>query len=109
PGSIVSTQQGQPGIDPERQTEIEAGLDFSLLQGKLNLEVTLYNKKVFDFLLLNNVASSTGFATEWVNAGDLSNKGIEIGLNAQPIVRKNLKWTTSVNFWLNRSKVTRLN
>jgi len=108
PGSVVSTQQGQPGIEPERQTEIEAGIDFSLLKGKLSFEFTVYNKKVFDFLMLNNLAASSGFATEWVNAGDLRNRGVELGLNAQPVSSRNIKWNTSVDFWFNRSKVTRL-
>lgn len=108
PGSLINTQQGQPGIKPERQTEIEAGLDFTVLDGKLNFSFTVYNKKVFDFLLLNNLPSSTGFTTEWVNAGDLRNNGIELGLNAQPVATRNIKWNTTVNFWLNRSKVTRL-
>lgn len=108
PGSLVSTQRGQPGINPERQTEIEAGFDFSMFKGRLNLEFSYYNKKVFDFLMLNRIAASTGFATQWVNAGDLRNQGIEIGLNALAVSGKNFKWNTSVNFWLNRSKVTRL-
>ncbi|HTE08986.1 MAG TPA: TonB-dependent receptor, partial [Flavitalea sp.] len=108
PGSLAGTQQGQPGIKPERQTEIEAGLDFSVLRGKLNFEFTFYNKKVFDFLMLNTLPSSTGFTTQWVNAGDLRNRGIELGLNAQPLSGRDLRWNTSVNFWFNRSKVTRL-
>jgi TonB-linked SusC/RagA family outer membrane protein len=108
PGSVVSTQQGQPGIKPERQTEIEVGLDFSLLKERLNFEISFYNKKVYDFLLLNNLPASSGFATQWVNAGDLRNRGIEIGLTALPVSTRDIKWNTSVNFWLNRSKVTRL-
>jgi hypothetical protein len=72
------------------------------------MDFSVYNKKVFDFLMLNNTTASSGFATQWVNAGDLRNQGIEIGLNALPISSKNFKWNTSVNFWLNRSKVTRL-
>ncbi|MBA4167253.1 MAG: TonB-dependent receptor, partial [Chitinophagaceae bacterium] len=108
PGSVVSTQQGQPAIKPERQTEIEGGVDFSMLSGKLNVEVTYYSKKVFDFLMLNNIPSSSGFATQWVNAGDLRNQGIEIGLHAQPLQNRNFKWNTSVNFWFNRSRVTKL-
>ena len=108
PGSVVSTQRGQPNIRPENQTEIEAGFDFSIFKGRLNMDFSVYNKKVFDFLMLNNATASSGFATQWVNAGDLRNQGIEIGLNALPISGKNFKWNTSVNFWLNRSKVTRL-
>jgi TonB-linked SusC/RagA family outer membrane protein len=108
PGSVVSTQQGQPNIKPEKQTEIEAGFDIGMLNGRLNLEFTLYDKKIYDFLLLNNLPASSGFATQWLNAGDLRNHGIEIGINALPISNRDIKWNTSVNFWLNRSKVTKL-
>ena len=108
PGSVVSTQRGEPNIKPERQTELEAGIDFSILKGRLGMELTFYNKKVFDFLLLDRVSASSGFSTKWVNAGDLRNQGVEIGLNAIPVASKNIKWNTSVNFWFNRSKVTRL-
>ena len=107
-GSLVNVQGGDPNIKPERQTEFEAGVDFSVLNSKLNFEVTFYNKKIFDFLLLATVPPSTGFSQKYINAGDLRNQGVEIGMNAQPISTKNIKWNTTVNFWLNRSKVTRL-
>lgn len=108
PGSLVSTQRGQAGIKPERQTEIEGGFDFSILDGRVNFDFTLYSKKVHDFLILNNSPASTGFATQWLNAGDLRNRGVEIGLQAIPYSDRNFKWNTSINFWMNRSKVTRL-
>jgi len=108
PGSVVSTQRGEAGIKPERQTELEAGIDFSILKGRLGMELTFYNKKVLDFLLQDKPSASSGFSTQWVNAGDLRNQGVEIGLNAVPVSTKMIKWNTSVNFWFNRSKVTRL-
>jgi len=107
-GSIVNVQGGDPNIKPERQTELEGGLDVSMLKNRLSFEITFYNKKIYDFLLLATVPPSSGFSTKFVNAGDLRNHGIEIGMNAQPVSSKNIKWTTSVNFWLNRSKVTKL-
>ncbi|CAN5238851.1 SusC/RagA family TonB-linked outer membrane protein [soil metagenome] len=107
-GSLVNVLGGDANIKPERQTELEAGLDFSVLNSKLNFEITFYNKTIFDFLLQNTVPASSGFSTKWVNAGDLRNQGIEIGMNAQPISSKNIKWNTSLNFWLNRSEVTKL-
>lgn len=108
PGSVVSTQRGQPGIKPEKQTEIEGGFDFSIFNGRLNFDFTVYSKKVYDFLILNSSPASTGFATQWLNAGDLRNRGIEIGLQAIPYTSRDIKWNTSINFWMNRSKVTRL-
>lgn len=107
PGVIVSTQQGQSDIQPERQTEFETGIDFSLLKGRLGFELTYYNKNIFDFLMLQSLPSSSGFSSKWVNAGDLRNRGVELGMNARPVQTKNITWNTSVNFWLNRSKVTR--
>jgi len=107
-GSLVNVQGGDPNIKPERQTELEAGIDFSILNSKLNFEITFYNKKIFDFLLLATVPASSGVSTKYLNAGDLRNQGVEIGMNAQPISAKNVKWNTTVNFWLNRSKVTTL-
>jgi TonB-linked SusC/RagA family outer membrane protein len=108
PGSVVNLQKGEPSIKPERQTEFETGIDFSILNGRLGMEISYYNKNVYDFLLLRTLPASSGFTTQWVNAGDLRNQGVEIGLFAQPLAGKNLRWNTTINFWLNRSKVTRL-
>lgn len=107
-GSLVNVQGGDPNIKPENQTELEGGLDFSMFNNKLSFEITLYKKKIFDFLLLATVPPSSGFSTKFVNAGDLTNHGMEIGMNAQPVSSKNIKWNTSVNFWFNRSEVTKL-
>ena len=107
-GSIVNIQGGDPNIKPERQTEFEAGIDFSVFKSKLNFELSFYNKKIFDFLLLATVPPSSGFTTKFINAGDLRNQGIEVGVNAKPVSTKNFIWTSSVNFWFNRSNVTRL-
>lgn len=108
PGSLVSIQQGQAGIKPERQTELEAGLDLTMLKGRLGLQLTYYNKNIFDFLMLANLPASSGFSSKWANAGNLRNQGVEIGLNARPVATRTITWNTNINFWLNRSKVTKL-
>ncbi len=108
PGSIIGLQEGQPGIEPERQSEFETGIDFSVLKGKLNFELTYYKKNIYNFLMLSNPPSSSGFTTSWLNAGDLQNKGVELTLNARPVTTRNIVWNTTFNFWLNRSLVTRL-
>lgn len=108
PGVIVNTQEGQSTIKPERQTEFETGIDFGLFKGRLGFELTYYNKTIDDFLMLESLPSSSGFSSEWVNAGNLRNRGVELGMNARPVQSKNLVWNTSVNFWLNRSLVTKL-
>ena len=70
--------------------------------------LTYYNKNINDFLMLGSLPSSSGFTSEWVNAGNLRNRGVELGLNARPVQTRVITWNCSVNFWLNRSLVTRL-
>jgi TonB-linked SusC/RagA family outer membrane protein len=108
PGLLVNTIAGDAGIKPERQNEFETGIDFSLLKGRLGIELTYYAKDINDFLLLTTPPPSSGFAQQWINAGNLTNHGIELGMNARPVEAKNIVWNTSVNFWLNRSDVTKL-
>ena len=108
PGVIVSTQEGQSDIKPEKQTEFETGLDFSVLKSRLGFELTYYNKTINDFLMLQSLPSSSGFSSKWVNAGNLRNRGIELGMNARPVQTKTITWNSTINFWLNRSKVTKL-
>jgi TonB-linked SusC/RagA family outer membrane protein len=108
PGLLVNSIEGSADIKPERQAEFETGVDFSLLKGRLGFELTYYNKDIYDFLLLTTPPASSGFSQQWINAGNLNNKGVELGLNAKPVASKNVVWNTSVNFWLNRSDVTKL-
>jgi len=109
PGVIVLPQEGQADIKPERQQEFETGIDFSVLQDRLGFVLTYYHKTINDFLMQSALQASSGFTTKWVNAGNLRNQGVELGLNARPVSTRAIKWTTSLNFWLNRSKVTTLN
>ncbi len=108
PGLLVNPVEGEADIKPERQAEFETGIDFSLLKGRLGFELTYYDKNIYDFLLQTTPPPSSGFSEQWINAGNLNNKGVELGMNAKPVESKNVVWTTSVNFWLNRSDVTKL-
>ncbi|WP_341843486.1 SusC/RagA family TonB-linked outer membrane protein [Chitinophaga caseinilytica] len=107
-GVLVDNQLGNPDIKQEKQTEFEAGVDVSFLNGRLTLEATYYNKNIFDLLIRRNLQPSTGFTAQWLNAGDLKNTGIEIGIGALPVNKKNFRWNTHVNFWKNKSKITKL-
>jgi len=109
PGSLVTTTIGNPKILPERQTELEGGVDISLFGGRINFEGTLYNKKIFDMLLLQSLPRSSGFTYEWINGGTLNNNGVELSLSGQPIKSRAVQWNSTINFWKNKSEITQLN
>lgn len=107
PGLVGSGVAGDPNIKPERQREIEAGVDALLFGGDLVAELTVYQRTVSDMLLLRSLPPSTGFTTQIFNGGSLRNRGVEAMLQVTP-VRGPLEWTSSATFALNRSKVTDL-
>ncbi len=101
-----STTSGNIDLRPERQTELEFGVDMSLLSNRLGFEITYYSQNVEDLLLQRNLAPSTGYATRLENLGSLTNKGIEIGANAFVVNTKDFKWNIKATFSKNTNKVT---
>jgi TonB-linked SusC/RagA family outer membrane protein len=108
PGLIPAIQRGNDEIKQERQKELEAGLDIALWENKIVFEGTVYNKKVSDLILIQNVPSSSGFTNRVVNGGELQNRGLELALNLLPFESPGFNWNSRTSFWLNRSEITAL-
>ncbi|WP_411765932.1 SusC/RagA family TonB-linked outer membrane protein [Winogradskyella sp. A3E31] len=104
PGNL----RGNPDIGPERQTELEFGLDIGLLNNRFTLEASFYNKTIKDLLIQSQFPTSSGFTTEVVNGGELENKGVELGLNANILQKDDFSWNASFKWWKNKSEVTSL-
>ncbi|NNE31509.1 MAG: SusC/RagA family TonB-linked outer membrane protein [Winogradskyella sp.] len=104
PGNL----RGNPNIDPERQKELEYGLDLGLFENRINLEVSFYNKVIDDLLINSQFPTSSGFTGLVVNGGELENKGVEIGLNGNVMQKEDFSWNASFKWWKNKSEVTRL-
>ena len=107
-GSTIGGRAGDPNIEPELSYELEVGVDATIFD-KVNIELTYYDRRVNDLLLDRVLPPSSGLGTETTNLADLKNQGIEVGLNIDAFNNENFIWNTGVNFWLNRSEITRLN
>jgi len=92
-------------VKPERQKELEFGVDLSFLNSRLGLTVNVYNKKVNDLLINRLVAPTSGFSSLQDNIGKLENKGFEILLTGTPLKTKNFSWNITGIFNHNRNKV----
>ncbi len=107
-GLVPGTFRGNPAIDPERQSELEYGIDLGLFNNRVTVEATFYNKKIDDLIIRDQIPTSSGLTTEAKNAGALTNDGIEISINANIIEKEGFSWSTNVKWWKNKSKITRL-
>lgn len=96
------------GLKWETTAQYNIGLDAGLWKDRLNLTVDAYCKNTSDLLVEIPLESTSGFESMLKNVGNVSNKGIEIGLNAGLVQKKAFNWTASVNFARNINRITNL-
>ncbi len=100
--------KGDPDVEPETASELEVGFDLGLFNSRVSLEATYYNKNVRDLILSRTLPASSGFTVETTNLADLKNEGVELALRSDVVTTDNFFWNTGIQFYLNRSEVTRL-
>lgn len=100
---------GNPDLRPEQSTEYEFGFDLGVLDERLGVEVTYYNKESTDALVSRRLAPSLGSsATQWVNLGKVSNTGWEAQLNARLLNRQDVGWDATFNYGTNSNELVEL-
>lgn len=95
-------------LKPFTSTTFEAGLNAQLFGGRLGLDVAVYDRKSTDDIVTVPISTSSGYNYAILNAGELSNKGIELLVEGSPIKGKDFSWNTSFNFAYNKSEVLKL-
>ena len=109
--SYLLNAAGNGDLKPEKQTETEFGVDANLMDGRLNIELTYYNKLFTDLLLnaplapnLNHSAFST-----IRNIGEMYNRGIEFAVSYDILKRDDLSWNMGVTGATLKNEMTFLN
>ena len=107
-GFYTSPTKGQTNILPQRSKEFEMGINLAFLNERVGLDFTYYNSKTTDVIYSLPIAPSTGSTSQVQNAGTIQNKGIEVGLNLQPINIPDFKWDINLLYASNTNKVLEL-
>lgn len=105
--SISSTKNNEH-LKPERTKSVEAGLELSVFQGRLGLDLALYKTNSVNQILPVSVSFATGYSAKYVNAGEIENKGVELRLSATPVKIADFKWDVAINWSKNVNKVISL-
>jgi outer membrane receptor protein involved in Fe transport len=108
PGFANDVTFGNPTLRNERAREWELGTEVGLLDGRVGLEATYYNRLVSDLLFFRPLPTSTGFSRQFFPIGSMSNKGVELALNTTNIERSNFSWTSTTTYTRNKNLVEKL-
>lgn len=101
---VIANQHLKPIITKEA----ELGMEIQLMQNRIGLDVSVYDKRTEGQIFSVPVAPSSGYNSLVQNLGLVSNQGIEATLNLKPVDTKDFTWTLSYNFSTNRNRVEHL-
>ncbi|EFK33372.1 Outer membrane cobalamin receptor protein [Chryseobacterium gleum] len=89
----------------EKTTNTNLGLDLGLFNNRVSLTADVYSRKGTDMISMKETPLETGFEYTMMNWGSLTNKGFELAISTRNINHDNFKWTTTINFAHNKSRV----
>ncbi|HWS01129.1 MAG TPA: outer membrane beta-barrel protein, partial [Prolixibacteraceae bacterium] len=103
PGSLPNIN-----LKPEISAAFEIGTDVSFMTNRLGFDFTYYKVQNKNQILNAATSAMSGFTAATINAGNVENTGIEIGLNAVPVKTKDWLWDLNLNFTRERSQLKEL-
>lgn len=108
--ALVYSTLGNKNLKPERSTETEVGLDGTYWGGRINTELTYYNKYSQDALVSKVLPPSlgTGAVARLENIGAVRNKGLEALISAQLLQRESFAFDVTLNGAYNDNKLISL-
>ncbi|MBS1320636.1 MAG: TonB-dependent receptor, partial [Parabacteroides sp.] len=92
-GQTVAT----PDLSWETTHQFDVGLDFSILNRRLNISFDYFDKRTKDGLLKRTIPNYDGGGSYWVNAAEISNRGIDFSINANIFESSDFSWNTNFN------------
>jgi TonB-linked SusC/RagA family outer membrane protein len=99
---------GNPYLKPEITQSSEFGTELKFLNGRIGMDYTYYFNKTYNQILQPRTSQSTGYIFMSTNAGDVTNRGMELSITGKPIVTKDFKWDVTLNISGNRGKVNNI-
>ena len=93
---------------PETTESFEVGTELMFFKNRIGFDFTYYNESTYDQIIPVAISGATGYGSKYINSGEITNKGVEIGLNLIPVKTKDFSWNISANFTKNTNEVVKL-
>lgn len=105
PSVTVPNTLNNDRLRPEKTSTIEGGFDIRFFQNRIGLDLTLYSGKTTDQIIPLATTPTSGYSNQFINAGEITNKGIEISLHLIPVKTQHFSWDMDFNFGKNKNEV----
>ena len=92
-------------LKPLLTTTFEVGAEVQFFNNRLSLDVAAYFGNTRDQILTRTVDAAAGYNASYINAGKVRNNGVEVSINAKPVVTRNFNWSVFGTFSYNKNKI----
>ncbi|AHF15135.1 SusC/RagA family TonB-linked outer membrane protein [Niabella soli] len=107
-GSVPSTTMANQNLGWEKTTQYNGGIDFSMLNRRVNGSVDVYTSRTTDLLLKMSIPTVTGYTDTYANVGETANKGVDLSLTTVNITTKDFNWTTTASVSWQKDRIVKL-
>lgn len=97
-----------PNLKWERTAQFNVGVDFAVHDSKLKGSIDVYSKKTTNLLLAIDAVQPAVSSTFLNNIGAMTNKGVELNLDAAIVGKTDFTWNANFNISYNKNKITEL-
>ncbi len=97
-----------PSLRWERKKQFNVGLDFGILQNRINGSVEYYQDRTDDLLINKPIPAASGYSRIAANLGEIENRGLEFSFNGVVIQKNKFSWNTNFNVSFPKNKVLNL-
>ena len=104
----VNSIKNNPNLKPTVTSSYEVGLEMQLFEKRFGFDISYYRSLSEDQIFRVPYSTATGVSSQYVNAGSIENKGIELQLNGTPVKTANFQWDINVNWSKNKNEVVSL-
>jgi hypothetical protein len=104
---MVPYQISNPDLTWETSNKFDVGFDLSFIN-RLHFTFDFYNELTRDALYQVPLSQTTGMTTAYMNIGKVRNRGIEFGINANIVNKKDFTLNASATLTYNQNRVIKL-
>ena len=105
---LLLEELGNSELTYEKKHELDFGVDFGVLNNRINLSFDWYKRNNYDLIGRVYTEGVGGVISKYANVADMAAHGVEFTLTTHNIQNRDFQWTTDLTFSYAKTKITNL-
>ena len=102
---LAPSTPGNPNLKIENIQKTNIGVDFAVWRNRARFSVDVYNNRTVDLFVSQPLSGTTGFTSTNINAGVMTNKGIEFTASIDVVKTKDFGVLVGWNHAINKNNI----